>query len=387
MNSQHKWTKIAMIAAAAATAAGLLLMGLGVATGAQKWIQFGKNGVEIVDTTPHVETNASLASFTNIDIQVPNADVQLKKGDAFGIELTTYNNTSPLSYNVQDNTLTVMGEENDNFFQWLNLNFTFRNYNILVVVYLPENFGFETVSIQNRSGSTEINALHAKELSVVCSYGSLTMQDVTAVKTGIDMQHGSCNVSNLSTASLQYQNAYGKGTFENVTQESGNSMQFTAGNGSLKLQDITAGSLQFTNTYGSTSLLNVTAGEFSGESKHGSLKITDASLGYVRLRSEYGSINATALETNGLDVVNKNGSTELQGSFAGKNTLQASYGRVAFTSSLPKESYFLSLESKYGSIRVDGEDSSDSVHTIDGAYENSLQIYANNGSINARFGS
>ncbi|MFQ8600629.1 MAG: DUF4097 family beta strand repeat-containing protein [Oscillospiraceae bacterium] len=122
-----------------------------------------------MDTTPHVETNASLASFTNIDIQVPNADVQLKKGDAFGIELTTYNNTSPLSYNVQDNTLTVLGEENDNFFQWLNLNFTFRNYNSLVVVYLPENFGFETVSIQNRSNGDQRSAPRAVRC---CSYGA-----------------------------------------------------------------------------------------------------------------------------------------------------------------------------------------------------------------------
>ncbi len=387
MINKQKWTRIALIAAAAATAAGLLMMGLGIVTGAQKWIQVTKNGVEIVDTTPHTESNPSLAAFTAIDMQVPGANVQLKKGDTFGIELTTYGNTEALSYSVQNDTLTVTGEENEDIWKFLNLNLTFQYNNNLVVVYLPEGADFEKVSIQNRSGSTEIDALHVKDLSVVCSYGSLTMQDVTAVKTDIDMKNGSCNVSGLSTASLAYQNEYGKGTFQNVSQESGGTMQFTAGNGSLKLQDVTAGTLQFANTYGSTTLKDVTADAVSGESKHGGLKISASSLGNVQLRSGYGSIHATGLETTGLDVVNKNGSTELQGSFAGKNTLQATYGRVQFETSLPKESYFLSLESKYGSIHVDGEDYSENVHTIDGTYENSLQIYASNGSVNAWFGS
>lgn len=193
---------------------GIILTATGVALGATGGAYLDRDGIHFgtrtAETTEMGDLNTE--AFTNIDIELLEADVEVVVSGAYGYHLTYTGLNEPL-VEVRGGQLRII-EDTDVFDNW-GISF-FRiwdafEHDAKLTVYVPEDAVLNEVSLSVVSGDTVLDAsdiivndfefysatgnvrltnLEANEISIEVASGDVTLEDITIASASIDMASG-----------------------------------------------------------------------------------------------------------------------------------------------------------------------------------------------------
>lgn len=131
-----------------------------------------------------------------LDVDVSSSNVTIKSGDTFKVETNNkYINTK------QDKNKIYIEEKNHNWF----------NDNSELIIYIPEYFVFDKVSMETDIGKVNIESLSTKQLYLNLGAGKVDINNLNVIdKAKIDGGAGEINISSTSINNLNLNMGVGK---------------------------------------------------------------------------------------------------------------------------------------------------------------------------------
>lgn len=204
-------------------ALGIVLTVVGVSQGGTGWAWLDRNGMHFGnrDYNTIEQSDLNSAAFSNVDVKLVEADVELVESTSFGYELVYSGNSEP-TVEISGNTLKVIEHESDWHIGIMNL-WVFDQYYAKLTIYVPKDAELDSVSLSTASGDT---ILTGNSVGI----GDLTCQSAS----------GGVNLSNLELGQLRLDVASGDVTLSNVGAEDA---KFNMASGDLKSTDSRFGTL------------------------------------------------------------------------------------------------------------------------------------------------
>ncbi|MDD6879122.1 MAG: DUF4097 family beta strand repeat-containing protein [bacterium] len=133
-----------------------------------------------------------------LDIEVLSSNITIKKGDAFKVQ------TNNKFINCkQDNNKLYLIEKKHNWFHNIN--------NSELIIYIPINFVFDSVSIESGAGKINIETLSTKQLYLNLGAGKADIENLTVLENAkIDGGAGDLNISAIDIHNLDLSMGIGK---------------------------------------------------------------------------------------------------------------------------------------------------------------------------------
>jgi hypothetical protein len=201
-----------LIVAACIAAAGLLLIGISFIVGNRN-VNLGYDYPDYKyeanlekEIKPYYVSDMQLESFTSVDIDVVNADVDFVKGTAYGVEIDYSDSRYNPTYKVRGGELTI---EDDpipavrGFWQLFNLNFWNQKGLSLkrgqITVYLPEA-QYDTIKVVNVNGQVNVSDTAMKDLSMECVNSTINIKNVKTDSATLGSVNGRIGCEQLTTS-------------------------------------------------------------------------------------------------------------------------------------------------------------------------------------------
>lgn len=178
---------------------------------------FGNNDNNQTDTLTNlnIKTNAKI-----LDIEVKNTNITIKKGYTLKAETNNKN----IKVNQNNNKISIE-ETRHNYFN--------KNTNTNLVIYLPSDYIFNEVSIENGAGKINIDWVHTEKLNLDLGAGKVDINNLTVTKSiDIDGGAGEVTITNGNINNLDLDIGIGKITL--MSTVTGNN-DIDAGIGDLDL--------------------------------------------------------------------------------------------------------------------------------------------------------
>ncbi len=231
----NRGIKVLWIVIAGVFALGIVLAGVGLALGATGTAWIDRNGLHLGPRYAEALEVSDLdsESFSNIDVQLVEADVELIVSDSYGYEFAYHGTREPI-VEVNGDTLRVVENPLEWGFQLFGL-WNFWDQDAVLKVYVPEDATFDSVTLHTASGETvldgsniDISQLDCKSasgdvklsnLSLEWLYldvasGNVTLKTVVATQADINMISGRLNCTGTEADSLTLNITSGDAFFE-----------------------------------------------------------------------------------------------------------------------------------------------------------------------------
>lgn len=393
-------TRIVLICAGAAVAAGAILMLAGYFSGAKLTITRDQSGVHAVDLKKRQIVNAKLRPFENIDCSV-ECDVTVVSGNGYSIKINNSLYDGLINYSVQNGRLIISDKINRHDDQ-MNMNFGVKIPKSIVTVTVPKGKRFGTVKLNSDFGDIATNGLHtdtltvdtddgdcdvqsgqSNSLSVTDNYGDVNLQDITADTLAVKAENGDLLLKTINAGNVTISNDYGQTSLFGVKA---NNLTTTNGNGDISLGEVRVQKrIAVTNEYGQSKLKSVTAGMLSVSNDNGEITLADCKGTSCALTSEYGDITAKQMNCAGLTVDEQNGDVTLAGNFTGTNRITSAYGAIQLDAALSRSQYNIDVSLDLGDLTLDGHSEKSSL-TENNRAKNALTIQSDDGDVAVNFG-
>lgn len=170
-----------------------------------------KEGLENIPVSENIEV---------LDIDIASSNITIKEGSTVKIET----NNKYIKTKENNHKLTITEEKHN----WLNINNTSD-----LIIYLPLNYLFNNVSIENGAGKIDIESLNTERLNLDLGAGKVNINNLTVLKdTEIDGGAGEINITNGNLTNLDLDMGVGKLTLTATINENS---KIDAGVGALDL--------------------------------------------------------------------------------------------------------------------------------------------------------
>ncbi len=325
-----------------AVVAGLLLIAIGFATGAERSGMYWDNGPKLVRYGDVKVMEDTFDEFKNIDLDVDFGDIEFVAADRYVIELRGYEDE--WTWNVSGDTLSVtQSAREQNRFMIFSFN-TDDTPQHKATVYLPRGAQLERVSIYAGSGDIVAGDFAAKDTVIESGFGSVILSDLTSDSIDATLGSGDFVGTNLNADSLTYSSGFGSGNFTAVT-----------------------------------------ASQFSADSSSGGINLENCVLTNASVTMGFGDLVADGISTGSLVIDSGSGDVNVDGALAGKTVITAGFGLVKVDTESPISDYSYDIETGFGDMVVDGEDTG--THAVNnGGARNRLEINASSGDVIVDFG-
>ena len=325
----NKWLKGTLIASAAVTVAGAVLLGVGIALGGSPFFYYDTDGLHVKENTEetakqdYVLESTKIGALSSLELDLHNADLQIVSGDDWSVEYVLDGECSQPVYSVENGTL-ILKEGSYLRTGYYRFGFGYGNgwmydsetmaRSPYVKITVPENARLDSVNISSGYGKISIEKnLRADSAVVYGEYGNIRLDGWTGDTLNVETEYG----------------------------------------------DLTAGTLD--------------GSEVTIRGAYGSLQIDSLKTDLAAIESEYGDVTADVDQAQSVDVDCSDGEVRLN--LAGK-----------------LEDYGVSLYSEYGTIRVpqgtvesdDYDGSSSFIRLADGQDTAGIQIETEYGDIRIR---
>lgn len=232
-----KTNKRLLVAGCILCAVGVLLFGIGVASGGKNYVKSADlNRISGTATMDSGDSHAILSktkidAFSSVNVDLRNLDLDIKESDdenfyiAYNIE--TNNGMLPLSYQVQDDTLNIVEKKGNESYSYIHIDINFlqemlgqshviENSN-KVTVYIPKKNDMSSFSCKMGYGDLDIESLNARQaviqnedgdikiagstfenLELKDELGDLKIKDTTLINSQIEMDDGDIQAENVT---------------------------------------------------------------------------------------------------------------------------------------------------------------------------------------------
>lgn len=162
----------------------------------QEWVKAEGNAK---NRTVKVE-KLNIEAFTKIDVDMNySADVEIVKGNSYGVVLNYRTDNYKMEYENKDGKLQISDKilkQTEN----INSNITARNY---VTIIVPKDAKFSTITIKTTSGDIAVKDINTESLTTLAYSGDSTFGSITAKKIESESYSGDINVKNVQTDGMK----------------------------------------------------------------------------------------------------------------------------------------------------------------------------------------
>lgn len=156
------------------------------------------NDITDTSTTENLDMLEINNNVKTLKINVKSVNVIVKEGSDFKIET----NNKYIDY-IEENNKLFITEKNHS---WLNKHNTGN-----LIIYVPVNYIFDEISLENGAGKIEISTINVQKLNLVLGAGNTNIQNITVSKSAdIDGGAGEVIIENGSINNLDIDMGVGK---------------------------------------------------------------------------------------------------------------------------------------------------------------------------------
>lgn len=253
-----KTVKIVLLIAVIFCLCGGIFVGIGLATGRRSEL----NNIGNSQYHKYELDKTKLDDFSNLNISLDYLDLEILPSEDEHCYLSyCFYDTSkknPLSYEIKDNTLTIVEKYvNHRFIQvdftvlgrfFINGWDTMDDMNEAVTLYIPKDYMIKKSSITLDAGDLSLNHQEMENGSIHLSYGDADINNVTLKKGKITLDDGELDLNQFSGDSLEIKSSYGDINANNLTV---NTLSCSIDDGDLNLEHfVTKKASAFSLSYG-----------------------------------------------------------------------------------------------------------------------------------------
>lgn len=246
---------------------GIILGVTGFSAGAELSIANTKDGIKVIKKADRIKEEFSLASFTNMKVDLREADIEIIPSDEYKLEIERLNWTE-VSHEVDNDTFILTDKQKSAPIFLMNLSFT----NIpkpLIKLYIPREAEFSSISFVNK-------------------FGDIRLDEMKVDKMDIDSNDGDIFIRDLQSSDLMIKNGFGDITGSNVKTAK---LQVEMNDGDAEFNGIEAASTIFNNKFGDITFKGFTSQGLTIKSNDGDIDIEGKLLGNSVIHSSFGDID------------------------------------------------------------------------------------------------
>lgn len=316
---------------------GLILTGVGFMAGATPQFTIDSRGIRVVNSEKVTVAVDELDSFKHVVIDVTTTDIQIQSGQSLSLNLS-YHSESPIEYEVKEDTLYLRSPEQGRFGFQTNLGFFDSNADRIDLT-LPEGMDLSDVTIANTVGSTSIQSLTAKTLTLNGRTGSTHLSDVSA-----------------------------------------DSISAVASTGDIIAQSLKAKDLRLETTTGSVRIDQAAADEATLKATTGDIIADTCQITNADVRVSIGGIRLVGWSSDALSMQSTTGDIRIDGALGKETSIHSNVGSVTLNLDDPRDLYRTEFSTRVGDIHVRPDRANPNE-----ALERHLQVSTSTGGINVKF--
>jgi hypothetical protein len=225
-----KSVRILLIIAASCLGVGIILIGIGVLTGAKRGMTWDTtHGVKALESQKFTYDSGAVKDIQYVDIDVSNAKIQVLQSDNDSFDLQVnyeYDSQQPV-VDVSGNRMSVAGSYGWNGFTW---NFSLFNFDWfdaasgnVITIYVPRDAKVSSMKLSTSNGDiTSQPTFTADTLVIDTSNGAVDVRNITSPQsTEIKSSNGSIQCSGQFGGNTNIKTSNGKieasGTYKGKT--------------------------------------------------------------------------------------------------------------------------------------------------------------------------
>jgi len=221
----NKLTKNALRLAAIFIPIGILLIIVGVFTGAKNGVYIEAGKINLDGDKDYNYENYDITDIKNISVDVSNAKIIIKESanDNFGVDINLSSISEDPTVSVENNMIKI--EKNSKFglniFSW-DFGSLFDGSSNEVIIFVPKGSSLNDVTLNTNNGRIEITDLNANNVKADTSNGGiLTNNVVIGSNTSLTTSNGQVDISGTFSDTTYVKTSNGKiigdGTFNGKT--------------------------------------------------------------------------------------------------------------------------------------------------------------------------
>lgn len=261
-----KITKTLLGIGGALCLSGALLFGIGFTSGGTKYVHatnLNSMNVQSDKKTPEnyfTLKKTELSDFTSLDIKLKDSDLNIKESpnEKSYIEYAqeTKDKKNPLSYSVENDTLTLKEAGNTGASYNLTIDISFlqaalssknmadyaenaSNYENYVTLYLPKDKLISSAKINLGDGDFSVKNATFDTADIKLEDGDFSADTFTANKGKLDFSYGDCDLQKASFGNVSLTSSDGDFTVDELTLSGKTNIALSYGDAAITLDDST----------------------------------------------------------------------------------------------------------------------------------------------------
>jgi len=254
----------------------MILVGVGYNLFTFGTIGLSGSSSELVDYSDmEVITNTNASWYFESDMDVGNVEFHRHDSDELLVEASVIENTEmTIDIDSVNKTLTLTNEIEFPFFNFTGFIHLFRNESQTIDIYLPNDFEFESLSIEHMNGSVVLRDMTMNTLNIETMNGTIELLDVNvATPSELGTTNGDIDIKNsvMDVVDVSTTNGHIK-----ISKLTGKSIELETTNGRISLENINDSSafdtfLDASTTNGEITLINVYMNDVTLHTTNGSI--------------------------------------------------------------------------------------------------------------------
>lgn len=244
-------------------AIGIVFFGIGAAFGGINYVKSADlnriSGTAMMDSSDNhaILDKTKIDAFSFMDVDLQNFNLDLKESDdenfyiAYNIE--TNNGVLPLSYQVQDDTLNIAEQKENDWHSHIHIDISFfqeifGHTQVIedsnkVTVYIPKKNDMSSFSCKMEYGDLYIESLNVKQAVIENEYGDITIAGSSFKNMELKANFGNLKMKDSILSGGQIEMANGDIKAENMIFTGGNTLTSSLGDITLSVPQKTLAAL------------------------------------------------------------------------------------------------------------------------------------------------
>ncbi len=300
--------KISIITAAVLISVGLLISAVSL-------VAMGFDFTRL-STVKYSETTHNIyEDFENIHIDSADGDVILAPSvDGSCRVVSNEINNVNRTVSIKNGTLKISSDDNRRWYEYITVDLTgdeskitlylpkkdFKKISVSSAtgdIYIPNNFTFESVKIENDTGEISVNCQIKKGIDIETYIGNIYLSDLSPETVEIESETGFAELNNISCKRLLAENNIGDIRLKNVKSEE--SIYASSDTGNIALNDCYTGELNLKSDVGDIALYTCDADVLDIKTDTGNIKGTLTSDKIFIADSDTGTVDVPESITGG----------------------------------------------------------------------------------------
>lgn len=164
----------------------ILILGIGLYTAGSK---MDDNKNEITNVSKE-EKSIKVEEFSNIDISVVNADVEISNGKDYSVKYNFDDQESIKKIEVKNNTLYV--ESDDNEESWKMMDFDSEGYKVHITI--PKDKEMDSVKINTENGDVSLSDIKYSLFDIETENGDVNASEIKGNQIDVITENGDINI-------------------------------------------------------------------------------------------------------------------------------------------------------------------------------------------------